>query len=83
MPRNKYPHAKISKALRPVREFSIQGQWYSLYLVEGRAESNPYSLYNNGQDNPVQHAMSALEVIDLLSYLTIKEADREVLDEVI
>ena len=59
-----YPHA--NEVLRPITDFVINGRVLSLYDVAGRTPSTRFSLYWNDETNPVQHAMTELEVFHAL-----------------
>lgn len=71
-----YPHRATGSALEPVQEFRINGRWASLYAVAGRPPGNPYSLYWNDAENPIQHGMTPLEVFNLLSQLLAEGESR-------
>lgn len=62
-----FPHA--NDTLNPVQEFCIHGRWCSLYDMTARPVGLNFSLYWNNEMNPIQHAMTALEVFNLLAAL--------------
>lgn len=61
------PFPLKSETVRPVERFNINGKWLSLYDFKGRALGFSYSLYWDGETNPVQHNMSLLEVLHVLA----------------
>ena len=61
----KYPHANA--VLEPVQSFLVGPRTLYLYLHTGRTPGCAYSLYYEGEFNPVQHAMSEREVYAVLS----------------
>lgn len=60
----KFPLA--SELMEPVASFLIEDVRYSLYRVKGRVTGYDYSLYQDGELNPINTAMTIDEVIVLL-----------------
>ena len=64
----RFPRA--NDAMRSMQDFRIGGRVLSLYIVDGRCPSAPYSLYwNDDPGPPLQHAMTAVEVFAALHRL--------------
>lgn len=60
-----FPHKNAM--LKPEIRFFIGGKWLNLYTNTGRPPSSAFSLYWQDEQNPVQHAMNWLEVLNILS----------------
>lgn len=72
--RHTFPMGKAyPEALHPEAEFKIGDRMLSLYTVQGRTPSAPYSLYWNDEQNPIQHEMTAWEVFKALESLLYPE----------
>ena len=62
-----YPETMFNyNVMKPISHYNIKGRWLSVYWVEGRTESAPYSVYWDDENNPIQHNMSDREVFNLL-----------------
>ena len=68
-----YSQARLHGTLKPINYFKINGRVLNLYSVEGRTPSASYSLYWDNEANPLQHAMTLLEVVNTISDLLNNE----------
>jgi len=73
-----FPHIGVGsltpgeRSLHPIQEYNIRGRTLCLYSVEGRPPSACFSLYWEDETVPVQHAMTCIEVFNVLSGLLKK-----------
>jgi hypothetical protein len=57
-----YPLA--SHLLKPIARFPVGDRYLSLYWNTARVRDVPYSLYYDGESNPVQHNMCDIEAFE-------------------
>jgi len=51
---------------KPQERYLIRGDWYSLYFVPDRSS---FILYKDGEQDPIQHDMTPIEVMSALANL--------------
>lgn len=68
-----FPHQ--NEIYRGVVRFFIDGRWLGLYYHKNRTPSAPFSLHWDNELNPIQHAMTDLEVFHVLASIINKNKD--------